>query len=1290
MTITAPDNIHHRFPWVPLLLFLAVAAGIAAAGEFFYTRAAAEYKQQKAGELAAIAKLKTGQITAWREERIADALHLARDPFFGRAAAEAASGAPGAAERRRLLESSLKAFTDGYDFISAQLLTTGGEVLAGVGESADAIGAHALDQAADVIRNGGPVFSDLHRSANVSAAHLDLMVPVFAPEAGTKPAAILLLRLTPVHYLYPLIQSWPTPSASGETLLVRREGDKILFLNELRFRRDTVLSFTIPLADLPAATRAAPGEQGVYEERDYRGVPVMAAAMPVPGFGWTMVAKMDQAELYAPLRRQARTVGIAAGMLILTVAMLAIYLWGRREDRFLRERGRMAMEREALAHHFDLVMQHANDIILLVDAQRRILEANDRALTAYGYSWDELRGMSLDELRPAAMRAELAGQLAAVDKKGSLLYETMGLRRDGSAFPIEVGMHAFESGGEKFYQAVIRDISDRRQAEEALQRERDQAKMYIDVAGVMIAVLDENATITMINRAGARMLGCDDPSELLGKNWYDAVVPQENREERRAQYRAELESVPAGANLPPPADAVPIRMRGGEERLIYFQDAVLRGRDGRPAGVIASGIDVTDRKRAERRLERMDRLHAMLGEINEAVFRADNLDELFRKACAIAVETGKFRMAWFGLTDGPGGSIRPVAEAGFSEGYVEGVRAVASPDEPEGRGPTGQAARTRQCVTVNDIMVDPRFEPWRERALQRGYRSCASVPLMNGEDVAGILSLYSSEPGFFGREEIRVLDEIGADLAFAVEKIRRDEVHRRTEFEHFRLAMVVEQAAEGVILTDMEGRMTYVNPAFERMSGFPREEALGRNPSILKSGRQPRAVYEEMWKTLLDGRPWQGQLVNRRKDGTLYDVEAVISPIRDEKGGIIGFVGTSYDVTRERQLERQFLQSQKMESIGRLAGGVAHDFNNILQVITGFAGIVMDSLPPEDPRRGDVKEIKKAADKAADLTRQLLAFGRRQVIEFRTVDLNAAVSDTARMLGRMIGEDIRLVLELAPDLKPVRADSGQVAQIIMNLVVNARDAMPEGGTLTISTENLTLTPEQPRGFSGAGAGEYAAFSVADTGTGITEEVRSHLFEPFFTTKGLGKGMGLATVYGIVQQHGGDIRVRSEPGRGACFTVCLPLSKDGAEAPAAMPAAPPSPAHGSGEHILLIEDEEAVRSLTERILRHNGYTVSAAASGAEAVEIFRREHGQFALILSDIVLGDRNGLDVVEELLKEKPDIPVILCSGYADDGSRDGLGRKNNFAFLRKPYRQAVLAAAVRASIDRKPAAPQE
>ena len=499
-----PDGRGHRFPWMPIAVFLAVAAAIAAGGRFLYLQEVAQYKKQKGDELAAIAKLKVGQIAAWREERIADGLRLTKDPFFARAAADYAADAPGQEERRRLLLSCLNTFPEAYDYLSAQLLTADGKVLAGAGESADNIGEHAHKLIHKAIAQGRPEFSDLHEAAAVQRIHMDVLIPILNGDGkeAKSAALVLLLRLNPVPYLYPLIQSWPTPSATAETVLVRRDGDSVLFLNELRHRKHTAMRLRTPLLDQYPGSRAVAGERGVFEGVDYRGEPVLAAVTQVPESTWGLVAKVDQSEIYAPLRKEARRASFSAAALILAAGLLMVYLWKRRDTALYRERHRMEMERDALVQHFDLVMRNGNDIILLADDNCRIREANDRAIAAYGYPWEELRELRLDDLRAEGAKASLPRHLERAEKEGGSVYETAQRRRNGASFPAEVSLRCIESGGAKFYQAIIRDISERKRAEKDLLCERDQAQTYLDVAGVAIIALDREGRITLINRAG--------------------------------------------------------------------------------------------------------------------------------------------------------------------------------------------------------------------------------------------------------------------------------------------------------------------------------------------------------------------------------------------------------------------------------------------------------------------------------------------------------------------------------------------------------------------------------------------------------------------------------------------------------------------------------------------------------------------------------------------------------------------------------------------------------------------
>lgn len=368
---------------------------------------------------------------------------------------------------------------------------------------------------------------------------------------------------------------------------------------------------------------------------------------------------------------------------------------------------------------------------------------------------------------------------------------------------------------------------------------------------------------------------------------------------------------------------------------------------------------------------------------------------------------------------------------------------------------------------------------------------------------------------------------------------------RRIEAERRRLSTAIEQTVECVIITDTEGTILYVNPAFEHVTGYTYAEVIGQNPRILKSGQHDAAFYKELWSTLRAGENWHGRFVNKKKDGTLFTVNASISPVRDDTGNIVNYVDVQRDITHELELEQQYFQGQKMEAVGRLASGVAHDFNNVLTAITGYTELMLDALDENEPSYQYLVEIQKAIDRASSLTRQLLIFSRKQAIQPQTLDLNELLRNVEKMLRRLIGEDIELRAIFDPEIGCIWADAGQLEQVIINLAVNARDAMPMGGQLTIKTADVVLDDASIREYTSLRPGSYVCLSVQDTGVGMDEDVRLHAFEPFFTTKeaGKGTGLGLATVHGIVQQCGGEIILHSQPGQGTMFEIYLPQVDD---------------------------------------------------------------------------------------------------------------------------------------------------
>jgi len=608
-------------------------------------------------------------------------------------------------------------------------------------------------------------------------------------------------------------------------------------------------------------------------------------------------------------------------------------------------------------------------------------------------------------------------------------------------------------------------------------------------------------------------------------------------------------------------------------------------------------------------------------------------------------------------------------------------------------------------------------------------------------------------------------------------------------------------AANPVVITDRMGTILWVNPAFESLTGYTSPEAVGQSTRLLKSDRNPPALYKQMWETILAGHKWRGELVNRRKDGSQYDEEMTITPVRTGGAEVTHFIAIKLDITERKRaeeivrrqaslfdqtydavlvwdwkgpltfwnraaerlygysreealgkspqkllgtrtegdldvllealerdarwegeleqvtrdgrrirlesrmtlvresgrayvlavnrditerhlLEEQFRQSQKMEAVGRLAGGIAHDFNNILGVIIGYSDVLVARPELHEQLQNKVDEIRKAGLRAASLTRQLLAFSRRQVLEPRVVDPNAIVSDLSKMLRRLIGDDIKLITIAAPAVGRVRIDPGQIEQVLMNLAVNSRDAMPQGGVLTIETADVVLDGEYVRRHPVAVSGSYVMLAVSDTGAGMDAETQRHIFEPFYTTKEAvkGTGLGLATVYGIVKQSGGYIWVYSEVGKGTTFKIYLPRVEEKAE-PVKLSECEPQTLRGS-ETVLLVEDAESLRNVVRESLESHGYAVLAAANADHALQIAESYQGRIHLLLTDVILPGKNGRALAEALTPLHPETKVLYMSGYTDDVIVHHGILKSGTAFLQKPFTLNALGSKVRAVLN--------
>jgi PAS domain S-box-containing protein len=1262
---------------VPLAL---LGAGVLAAGFSYYRHQIVSAHAEAGRHVSSIADLKVDQIATWREERLADGRFFYANPLMGGAAREMVE-APSPRARAGVLH-WINPLKENHDYSAIFLLDKSGNLRLALGTSRGPLEGPDLVLSSQVVASRQVAMSDIHFLADGTSPHLDVAVPLREGDAPGAPVfGVLLFRIDPDIRLFPVIQEWPIDSPTAETLLVRRDGDQVVFLNSLRHYGGAPLNLRIPLTDtsLPAV-RAVQGESGIVTGRDYRHVPVIAAIRTVPGSPWYVISKIDVAEIERPVREHAVPLFGLVTLLLVGMGAIAFLYAGQQSTQSALQTLQAEAERRALTEHLDLLARYANDIILLAGPDGRIVEANDRAVAAYGYPLATLRGLPLRDLNAPMDAAVAQAMLDGAPDGSGTVFESVHRRNDGSTFPVEVSARMIDGEGRRYVQAIVRDITERRASEE--------------------------------------------------------------------------------------------------------------------------------------HIARLNRAHSVLSHSNQAIVRLHDRQKLFDEACRIGVEDGGLRLAWIGLNATGTDAILPVAIAGHDDGYV-GLARISIASEPQGRGPVGTSFREARPAVSRDIATDPAMAPWRDRALERGYRSCASFPLVLSGKPVGVLVLYSSEVNAFDAEEVKLFDELAADLSFAMETLDKDArrvvveaalqgserrnqafiensfdlitildadatmrfqspsierilgyraeeligvsvfeylhpddiprvaaafeeglsdegntatveyrfrhkdgswrvfeatgrnlLHepgfqgilvnswditaRRTAEDALRLRSgALEAAANGVVITNIDGAIVWVNSAVTRLTGYTESELIGQNPRLLKSGRQDEAFYRELWATIVSGSTWHGEVTNRRKDGTLYEEELSITPVRDASGSISHFVAIKQDITGRKaseaalldangrlqkaladlkSAEGQVIQQERLRALGTMASGVAHDFNNALVPILGFSELLLhhpDFLQDGDKARRYLQSMNTAANDAARVVSRLREFYRHRDADeaFTAVNLDRLVQEAVTLTqprwknqAEADGVEIKVVTDLR-EVPSIVANSAELREAMTNLIFNAVDAMPRGGTLTLRTRV---------------DGARAVVEIVDDGIGMTEETRRRCLEPFFSTKGEhGTGLGLSMVYGIVQRHDGTVEIDSRLGRGTTFRLWFPLSRKLVHV-AAADAAPRSVAR---LRVLIVDDQRSVRNLLGEFLAAEGHEVAAAENGPEGLDLFSRT--PFDLVIVDRAMPELSGDEVAAAVKAANPGTPVIMLTGFG--GMMDSVGEVplGVDVLLGKPVTLAELRGAI-------------
>ena len=890
------------------------------------------------------------------------------------------------------------------------------------------------------------------------------------------------------------------------------------------------------------------------------------------------------------------------------------------------------------------LIDHLPDMVYARDATNRFLVANQTfARRMGGFSQADLIGKTDADFYPPKVAACFAANDRKVLAGGAMLaHECSVVFPDGERLSIVSTKVAFRNaqGEVTGLVGVIHDITEQKKLEARMREAQAVYQSLVSQLPVAIFRKDAAGRYVVVNPQYCRLKGMK-PEDFLGKTPLEIqrggeVTPQDEGLVFKYDGAGEQHHQQIMQTGEPIEMEEEYLLADGRRHFLQALKFPVLDAEGKVIGSQGVLFDITQRKRAELEMSFQHRLSQVLLGLPSL---ADHSEEtaFIQQALEQTEELTGSRISFAHFVHADENSVELVT---WSRRTLEHYcRAAFTRHYPVSQaGIWADAVRQRKPVCINDYAAYP-----GKHGLPEGHSELTrmvSVPVLEHDKVVMLLGIGNKTEDYTERDANAV--QHVANLIWRLLQRRREAASRT------RLATAIEQAAEAVVITNTKGDIIYANPAFEKTTGYTLSEALGQNARLLKSGKQDDDFYRQLWATLQRGEVWTGHFTNKRKDGTLFEEEATISPIRAEDGTIVSYVAAKRDVTREMQLESQIRQAQKMEAIGTLAGGIAHDFNNMLGAMFGYAHLLQQDTVDNPMAQESVAEILKAATRAKELVQQILTFSRRRESSRQVVGLDSTIREAAKFLRASLPAQITIQTQFAPDAPAVLADPSQIYQVTMNLATNALHAMEgRAGQLTLALASFqpdeTFLRIHPR-FTPI---QYARLTVADTGSGMDARTLDRIFEPFFTTKPIGKGtgLGLSVVHGIVESHHGIITVESHPGQGTTFNLYFP-----AEASAATLAADPAIAAvaaplGRGQDILVLDDEVALAAMIQKYLRRLHYQVTTSNHPVEAIRLFRENPARFQLVITDLTMPEMNGLEVARQLRALRPELPVILVSG---------------------------------------------
>ena len=958
---------------------------------------------------------------------------------------------------------------------------------------------------------------------------------------------------------------------------------------------------------------------------------------------------------------------------------------------------------------YRMIFVRSRDPLFIIDATTGYHQnANPAAITALGYSLDELRQVTALDLLDAESRTRVAGYLSGQAMPESETFQLAMRRSDGTLFPVEWGVVPFSGADGPRMLIHVRDITERLQTEDDLRWMVHKVETLKKIGALVTARGGLQKTLHDVLH-----FSCDELALEAGGVFL--IEPGDGITLRMAVGHGLPDSL-ADAISALPVEATESVMGAGcattydlsdqptgqfkkvlhEHGFAYLVAAPILAHDG-AVGLFAL-VTSGDTRLSERQLTLFGRIGNEIGEavvhqqLHQQTRRQLDLMHTFQSLsrqislgrepdetfALIGEETmramGADRIGIY-LVNPNTDRVRKAWAFGLSQTYVDTVDALYE------QIPDSQAIAFREPRLIANALTDPAMAPIREAVRAEGYHSVGLYPMVSQDQAIGAVGYYFDTPHTFRKEEVEIAQTFANELATFLQNYRL--LARLREAESWQ-RLTLQATSEAVLTADANGTIVDVNQAACKMFGYEQHELIGK-PIAALMGEEDREAHTAAFDRFVKERRERRQSpipgTGLRSDGSTFPLEnSVGSFLIGDDRFVTAYIRDRSDVA---QLEARLRQSQKMEAVGTLAGGVAHDFNNILTGVIGYVELGMMRLPTTHPVRAHLEKVKDLGERAATLTRQLLAFSRRQVLDVKPLDLNAVVAELAKFLRRVIGEDVALRLIPGEALWTVHADRAALEQILMNLCLNARDAMPDGGELLIETTNVVLDEEYQRARPWALPGRYTMLMVSDTGAGMDEETMEHIFEPFFTTKEVGKGsgLGLAMVYGLVKQHNGLIHVYSEVGKGTTFKVYLPALIGPAEMEPTATVQDMTVPSGK-ETILVVEDEDVLQDLLSMALKEQGYQVLLASNGEEALRIWEQERASIDLIIADVVMPVMGGRELYDRVQERGPDTRFLFISGYSVNGIHQRFLLEQELEFLQKPFTPVQLLKRVQAVLE--------